>query len=185
MSDAPVYSADEVRWYTSARKVPKYIGKPPGGGTYPGGPYTVTQFVGGALIFTAGAYTEEWWGPSNWLVNKVILVAVTAAFMAVAKMFKPGGRSLLIAVPAYVGAVVGTPLGQFRGKRVKPPRTSVVRHNRVHVCLDGVISAPDPTAPDHTTFAITAAADSALPQPIPAVHPQPDPAGASSSREDS
>lgn len=137
-SAAPVA---DVQWYTPARKVPRYIGRPPGGGTYPGGPYTIPQFVGGALVFALLAFTEGTWGGSNWLVNKFVIVAATGTYVGLAKVIKPGGRAPWVAAPAYVSAVAGTPHGRYRGKRMRPTRPHTARHGRVHVCLDGVPSA--------------------------------------------
>lgn len=127
---------DEVQWYTPTRRIPQFVGKPPGGGSYPGGPYTVPQVVGGAAVFVVGMRTQDLWGQGTWLVNQGILLALTIATVVALKFVKPGGRSPLMAGPAAVNATIGAPHGTYRGRKITPPKPTHVRAGVIHARLD-------------------------------------------------
>lgn len=52
-----------LRWYTSALRIPRLIGKLTSGERIWGGPYTVTQAVVGGVVLILGVKTMPWWGP--------------------------------------------------------------------------------------------------------------------------
>jgi hypothetical protein len=63
------------RSYTRARRSPLVIGKLPGAGRLPGGPYTITQIVTMVLVFVVLIITKAIWahfGPGNVLVVVVV-----------------------------------------------------------------------------------------------------------------
>lgn len=140
---------DEVQWYTPTRRIPQFIGKPPGGGTYPGGPYTVTQVVGGAAVFILGMRTQDLWGQWSWLINQAVLIAVTAGAVFALRLVKPGGRSPLQAGPAFVLAAVGTPHGTYRDRKITPAKPTRVRAGTIHALLDPVEESAAPPLASH------------------------------------
>lgn len=91
-----------ARWYTPARRLPRMIGKAPGGGTYPGGPYTVSQFIGGALTFAALSFTEGLWGGDEWLMNKLVEAIAGIVMLFVLGKFNSGSRNPIEAGLGFV-----------------------------------------------------------------------------------
>ena len=66
-----------VRWYTRARKFPQLLGHTDGA-KIPGGPYTHTQVIGGAVVLVLGAKTMRWWGHAGFIGNVLLLGGATA-----------------------------------------------------------------------------------------------------------
>ncbi|GEM_PF-370997 len=56
-------STDAIRWHTEARQQPRLIGKDVSGKKIPGGPYTVYQ-VAGLAVLPIGLWTKPLWGPA-------------------------------------------------------------------------------------------------------------------------
>ncbi|SKF61629.1 Uncharacterised protein [Mycobacteroides abscessus subsp. abscessus] len=68
-----------VRWHTEGRRQPQIIGRDSAGKKIPGGPYTIYQVAGLAMLPLLGS-TQQWWGAGLsplvcWLV---IIPSVTA-----------------------------------------------------------------------------------------------------------
>lgn len=144
---------DDVQWYTPTKRIPQYIGKPPGGGHYPGGPYTVPQVVGGAVVFIIGLKTQGLWGQWNWLINQAVLFSVTIGAVFALRLVKPGGRSPLHAAPAVVLATIGAPHGTHRDQKITLPKPTRVTNGVIHARLEDsplsheTTALPDPVNP--------------------------------------
>lgn len=111
-----------LRWYTRARKLPRLIGKLPGGGQIIGGPYTPVQFVGAAAVIVVGNKTMGLWGMWSGLVNYVILGVAAIATLFGLGLVKSTGRNPLTAGFSLASALVAPRLGRYRGKAVKMPK---------------------------------------------------------------
>lgn len=137
-----------LKWYTAARRIPRLIGKAPGGGHYWGGPYTITQVLGGVIVLLAGVFTEDVWGGWGWLTDKIILFAVAAATTLALRMVKPGGRNPLSAGLALLGSLSSPSWGAYRGRALKPSPARRV-HQQINVRLDPLPVGPcaPPTVP--------------------------------------
>lgn len=152
-----------LRWYTRARKIPRFVGKAPGGGRYPGGPYTITQAVGGSAVLMIGQQTMGVWGHFGLLPNLLILaVAVTGTLFGL-RLVKPGGRDPVSAAVALVGVSTCGRWGRQAGRKLAPSRPHQVRH-RVNACLAGggpVLTVTDPATPQGPLVAVPDACVSA------------------------
>ncbi|RKE03025.1 hypothetical protein [Streptomyces sp. TLI_171] len=138
------------RSYTRARRSPLVIGKLPGAGRLPGGPYTITQIVTMVLTFVALIATKALWayfGPGNVLF--LIVVPWGLAFaLRYARMDGRDPARALLGVFTYAS----TPrVGRLAGRPVRPRRPALV-DTRI-------------------TVAAVAPAPAAAPEPLPARRP--------------
>ena len=76
-----------ARFFTSARNVSIRLGKWPGGGRIPGGPYTITQILIGSATLVVGWWSRPFWGPS---VGSFIVQLATLAIAAVGATWLSG-----------------------------------------------------------------------------------------------
>lgn len=168
-------AVERVKWYTLARKFPQLIGRTPDGARIPGGPYTVTQAIGGMIVLAVGYYSMGLWAGFGTLGNYAVLLMVTAATIIGLGKVPLGARSpVSIALGAMKAA--GAPrTGRLRGKAVRIRAPHQLRH-RIVVCrlipyptdvpLAGVPQPAAPTAPaPERTFTEPASA----PVPTPAL----------------
>ncbi|MFC7182019.1 hypothetical protein ACFQMG_20935, partial [Kitasatospora paranensis] len=140
------------RSYTRARRSPLVIGKLPGAGRLPGGPYTITQIVTMVLVFVVLIITKAVWahfGPGNVLIMIVVPWGVAFA-LRYARMDGRDPARALLGVFTYAS----TPrAGRLAGRPVRPRRPKL---------LDTRITV-SPQVP--------AAASEPLPTPRPAAQP--------------
>lgn len=107
--------------YTRARKHPLVIGKLPGAGRIPGGPYTITQIVTMVVVFGSLALTQALWAHFG-LANILIMIALPWGLAWVLRYARIDGRdparalrSLLIYASAPAGGrLAGRPQRQSR-----------------------------------------------------------------------
>ncbi|MCX5216193.1 hypothetical protein OG689_44465 [Kitasatospora sp. NBC_00240] len=107
--------------YTRARKHPLVVGKLPGAGRIPGGPYTVTQVVTMVVAFGVLATTRAIWAHFG-LMDIVIMVAVPWGLAWVLRYARLDGRdparalrSLLVYISTpTAGRLAGQPQGALR-----------------------------------------------------------------------
>ncbi len=149
---------DVLRWYTRARRIPRFLGKLPNARRgLPFGPYTLTQAAGGAVTFFVLDQTDTIWSiwglPGTFAVKVIVSVAVVFAL----KLVKPGGRDPLTALVSVL-RLIGTPRwGSHRGRGVRPSRPVRLR-SRV-----GVVPVLAPAA--------TPRVHRPVPPPVAAVRP--------------
>jgi hypothetical protein len=113
------------RSYTRARRSPLVIGKLPGAGRLPGGPYTITQIVTMVVVFVVLLVTKAVWahfGPGDVLV--LIVVPWGLAFaLRYARMDGRDPARALLGVLAYAS----TPrAGRLAGRPLRPRRPALL-----------------------------------------------------------
>lgn len=149
MSDRP---QQVMRVFTRGLKLPTLVGKL-SGWRIPGGPYTVTQFVGGGLVIVVGIAQADLL-PWGWFTNRgAVLVAGVAAAVAL-RFVKVGGRDPLSASIALAGVLAAPAVGRLAGRTPVMPRPRRVRRTRSLWVLEqpappltegGAVQAPAPT----------------------------------------
>lgn len=156
-----------LRWYTRARRIPRLIGKAPGGGHYPGGPYTLTQAGGAATVLLGGQGTMDLWGRFGFWGNNLGLLGATILTLIALRFVKPGGRDPVSTALAVVRLANGPTWGRHRGRAVcgGARRPVQVRHRiNARVPARGRLSPPSP-GPESSTGPV---APSPAPVPTPA-----------------
>jgi len=153
-------TVERVKWFTLARKFPQLIGRTPDGARIPGGPYTITQAVGGLIVLVVGYYSMGLWANFGVLGNYTLLLALTGAVIFGLGRIPLGARN-----PAAIGmgafrAVAAPQRGRLRGRPVRIRRPRQLTH-RVVICT---ALTPPPVAE-------TAAASVAIPVDAPAEDP--------------
>ena len=123
-----------LQWYTRARRLPRLIGKVPGGHDIPGGPYTITQAVGTAVVVVVGYATTGIWGTDNGLTNYGILFVVALVTLIGLRFVKNTGRNPIAAGVSLVGAFTSPVQGTYRGRAIRTPRPHGVQH-RILACV--------------------------------------------------
>jgi len=141
MGDQP--TVERVKWFTLARKFPQLIGRTPDGARIPGGPYTITQAVGGLIVLVVGYYSMGLWANFGVLGNYTLLLALTGAVIFGLGRIPLGARN-----PAAIGmgafrAVAAPQRGRLRGRpvRIRRPRKLT---QRVVICT--ALTPPPPVA---------------------------------------
>lgn len=143
-----------LQWYTRARRLPRLIGKVPGGHDIPGGPYTITQAVGTAVVVVIGYATTGIWGTDKGLVNYGILFVVALVTLIGLRFVKSTGRNPVAAGVSLVGAFASPGQGTYRGRAIRTPRPHGV-HHRIVACVPpqtagvGVADLGEQAAPEH------------------------------------
>ena len=117
-----------MKVYTRALRVPALVGKIPGGGRLVGGPYTMTQFVGGSAALLLGMTTVDSVLHLGWLGNRLMVLCVVAGVVFGLGVIKPGGRDPLSAAMALLGVYGAPRAGRTRGRPIRLPRPHVARH---------------------------------------------------------
>ncbi|MGW7199014.1 hypothetical protein [Streptomyces chryseus] len=163
--------------YTRARKHPLVIGKLPGAGRLPGGPYTITQVMTMVVSFGLLVLTRELWAQFG-AMNFVIMILVPWGLAWVLRYARLDGRdparalrSLLIysSTPAQ-GRLAGKPQ---RGARPRlASATCTVRVRSAERPASAAVSAPAPKrAPTPVRRARPAATSDPLPKRRPVAAP--------------
>jgi len=136
-------TVERVKWFTLARKFPQLIGRTPDGARIPGGPYTITQAVGGLIVLVVGYYSMGLWASFGVLGNYTLLLSLTAAVIFGLGRIPLGARN-----PAAIGlgafrAGAAPPRGRLRGRpvRIRRPRKLT---QRVVICT--ALTPPPPVA---------------------------------------
>ncbi|MFF4344717.1 hypothetical protein ACFY00_32955 [Kitasatospora sp. NPDC001540] len=146
------------RSYTRARRSPLVIGKLPGAGRLPGGPYTITQVVTMVLVFVVLITTKALWahfGPGNVLV----MVAVPWGLAFALRYARMDGRDparALLGVFTYAS----TPrAGRLAGRPVRLRRPALL-DTRITLTPQAPAAAlqPSPARPVQAPAARPAAA---------------------------
>lgn len=103
------------RCYTKARRHPTVVGRWPGGGRMPGGPYTVQQLVVMGASFGLLYVTRGLWGVF-WVVDVVVLVVVPFALGMVVRRIHVDGRSPLAVAASLAVACMAPGQGRMAGR---------------------------------------------------------------------
>lgn len=111
------------RSYTRARKHPLVIGKLPGGGRIPGGPYTITQIVTMVVVFVLLLSLRSLWAFFG-LGNALILVAVPWGLAWLMRYARMDGRDPARALLGLITYGTAPPGASWPAARNAPSRPS-------------------------------------------------------------
>lgn len=150
-----------VKWYTRARKFPQLIGRTPDGARLWGGPYTITQAVGGGLLLLAGVNTMGMWARYGLLGNALLLLAVTYTAVLLLGRIPVGSRNPLAVLSGLATALSSPRTGHHAGRPVRVRRPHRVRHRIV--TLQGPETLPPTSNQAHE--AVPAAQSAAVTAP--------------------
>ncbi len=158
---------ERVKWFTLARKFPQLIGRTPDGARIPGGPYTITQALGGLVVLVVGYYSMGLWANFGVLGNYVVLLSLTGAVVFGLGRIPLGSRN-----PAAIGmgafrALSAPPRGRVRGRAVRIRRPRKLSQ-RVVICTAITPRPPvsTPAAAPATAAAPVASAVSGGAEPV-------------------
>ncbi|MGW4894573.1 hypothetical protein ACWEQL_20205 [Kitasatospora sp. NPDC004240] len=110
--------------YTRARKHPLVVGKLPGAGRIPGGPYTVTQIVTMVVAFGFLAATRAIWAHFG-LMDIVIMVTVPWGLAWVLRYARLDGRDPARAIRSLLVYVSTPAAGRLAGRPQHVPRRGI------------------------------------------------------------
>ncbi|WP_331736319.1 conjugal transfer protein (plasmid) [Streptomyces xanthophaeus] len=159
--------------YTRARKHPLVIGKLPGAGRLPGGPYTITQVMTMVISFGLLVMTRELWAHFG-AMNFILMALIPWGLAWVLRYARLDGRDPARAVRSLLIYSSTPAQGRLAGKpqRVARPRLATA------TCTVRVRSA-ERSAP---AAAATKPAPAAAPAPVRKARPAPAPAAAAAGR---
>ncbi|WP_439681475.1 TcpE family conjugal transfer membrane protein [Embleya sp. MST-111070] len=113
------------RSYTRARKHPLVIGKLPGAGRLPGGPYTITQIVTMVVVFVVLVITRQLWARFG-LLNVLVMVVVPWGLAWVLRYARLDGRDPARALRSLM-TYASTPAdGRLAGRPQRRARQQVL-----------------------------------------------------------
>lgn len=155
--------------YTRARKHPLVIGKLPGAGRLPGGPYTITQVMTMVISFGLLVMTRGLWAHFG-AMNFILMALIPWGLAWVLRYARLDGRDPARAVRSLLIYSSTPAQGRLAGKpqRVARPRLATA------TCTVRVRSAERP--------APAAAATKPAPAPVRKARPAPAPAAAAAGR---
>jgi len=183
------HGVERVKWFTLARRFPQLIGRTPDGTRIPGGPYTVTQALGGLAVVVVGYMSMGVWAHFGGLGNFAVLFAVAGGTVFGLGRIPLGARNPFAIGVGVVRAVSAPKLGRVRGRSVRIRRPHTVTH-RMIVCTpalpaavaepvaDAVVSAQTASGPVGVSVgAVVPPVATAVPDstPVPAPVPAPVP----------
>ena len=120
-----------VRYYTRARKFPHLVGRLPDGTRLPGGPYTLTQIIGAALVLTIGVKTMSIWGVFGGLVDVGLLLVGSIGALIGLERIRTGARSPVGALLGAYTAAAAPRFGRLNGRTLTRPRVRRLEHRVV------------------------------------------------------
>lgn len=113
------------RSYTRARKHPLVIGRFPGGGRIPGGPYTITQIVTMVAVFILLLGLRDLWAVFG-LGNVLVLVVVPWGLAWLMRYARMDGRDPARALLGLLAYATAPPGGRLAGRPQRTFRTRLV-----------------------------------------------------------
>lgn len=167
MTDNDQVFAFVAKFFTGARRFPRYFGRFLDGRKVPGGPYKVTQIVIGGIfgLIVVVAYTLHWWSTGMWITDVIFGLAATwGVFWASGKIPQTKRNPVWVAL-SFLHALTAPGTGTLRGKPVaaKKPHSASSAHAPVHAAAE---PAEEPAAePEPEPEPAAAPAPPALPCP--------------------
>lgn len=146
---------DVARYYTRGVRFPRLVGKTDDGTRIPGGPYTITQVIGGLVVFVAGNALRPLWGGHSLVADYAVLLVATVATVFALKFVRSGGRDPFTAGLALLSVYAQPRSGRVAGRAVRirtPHRVSG------RIALLSIVPSP-------------AATPAAVPRPVVATGP--------------
>jgi hypothetical protein len=142
-----------ARYYTRGVRFPRLIGQTHDGTRIPGGPYTLTQGVGGLVAFLGGWWTRPLWGNGNLLRDYLLLFLAVGATVFALRFVRTSGRDPITAGTALASVYLQPRHGRLRGRSLRIARPHPVRGRPVllsdlaHLPVPG-LPAPAPAGTD-------------------------------------
>lgn len=171
-----------VRWYTSALRFPRLVGKWPSGRPIPFGPYTLVQVAGGIGVLLLAARTSGLWATASISMNAAIVAILTGLTVFGLGQVPIGSRNLLVLAAGVAGFATRALTGPDWDTGAAVTRLRAPHPDPVLLQDDLVPEHPNqaptgtgaPADPDTTTAPST---EPPAPSPVPPA-PVPEPAGA-------
>jgi hypothetical protein len=128
MTEQPASPRSVVKMFTKARNFPQLIGKAPDGKKIPGGPYTLTQFVGAGIAGGLLWLTSSIWAHGGTITNIAIFLGVTGGTLWALGRLPQGARSPVSVIRGIARAVTGAMApAKINGAPVRSKRPHAVR----------------------------------------------------------
>lgn len=134
--------SDVGRFYTRSRRFPKLIGRLHDGTRIPGGPYTVTQAILGAVAFGVANLTRSVWGTGSILLDLPVAVGAAWGIAWVAGRIPATRRSLLSVIAGAVRAYTRPGDGSYRGRTYVARRASYAEGTAAISSLGTAVAEP-------------------------------------------
>lgn len=173
-------STEIVRWYTLARRFPQLIGRTPDGAKLWGGPYTITQAVGGGLVLFVGINTMGLWARWGFFGNAVVLLSVFVGVVVGLGRIPVGSRNPIAMCAGAWRATTSPAFGRVAGKPLRPRKPRRLRHRIAIAHQVTAAAAAEPTRPvagaqprRQAPAPATSRPQTATPQPGATAAPQP------------
>ena len=132
---------DVVKWYTHARRFPTLIGRTHDGKRIPGGPYTPTQLIVGAVLAWTASKATSIWAHFGRATNIVLVVVVVGGVTLALGKVPLGTRNPLRVIFGALRAYSVPSAGRYRGSPAKTPQPC---RTRVRPAID---MSPPPAQP--------------------------------------
>lgn len=149
------------RCYTRARRLPLMIGRMPGSDTtILGGPYTLTQFVTGALALLVMWMSHPVWAHFGLLTNALIFLTIPVLLVWASRRARIEGRDpfkFVLGLAAFYRFPAG---GSLAGRAIRPRPDQVLTPRRFWTTTPARAGSGDPDAVDSV--------DSVAEMPMPA-----------------
>lgn len=139
MTEQQASSRSVVKMFTKARNFPQLIGKAPDGRKIPGGPYTLTQFVGAGIAGGLLWLTQSLWAQGSVITNGAIFLGVTGGTLWALGRLPQGARNPISVVRGVGRAATGA---------MSPSKINgePIRIKRPHAVLGSVIILDAPSS---------------------------------------
>lgn len=135
------HPTEVVRWYTLARRFPQLIGRTPDGAKLWGGPYTITQAVGGGVVLFVGINTMGLWARWGFFANALVLLSVSFGVVIGLGRIPVGSRNPVAVVAGAFRATTAPSFGRIGGKPVRPRKPHQL-HHRVAIARPRAVVLP-------------------------------------------
>lgn len=147
-----------VKYFTAGRKFPQLLGRTPSGGRIPGGPYTVTQAIGGLATLGILAKSMFIWGQFGFWMNLGILAGGTYGAVFGLGKVPIGSRSPVSWGLGAFSAATRPRFGELRSSPIKAVGVSRTRQSRLLIQPSAGTAPAMPTAmPPAVPVAVPAA----------------------------
>ena len=151
MTEQQTSSRSVVKKFTKARNFPQLIGKAPDGKKIPGGPYTLTQFVGAGVVGGLLWLTSSIWARGGTITNVAIFLGLTGGTLWALGRLPQGARSPVSVIRGIARAVTGSMApAKINGAPVRSTRPHAVRGTVIIVDLPATPNLVDAAAAELT-----------------------------------
>lgn len=148
-----------ARFWTGARRFPRLIGKTVNGDRIPGGPYTITQAIGGTLTVWILWETRPVWGPGQIIAELLFIAGMGWCVLWALGKVPIQTRNPMVLVAGIAQAMFAPREGRLAGS----PRVFRTRAHRMPL-----FNPPAPIYNDAHAAALASVANLAKPAPRPA-----------------